>query len=146
MSIIKWKSNEEMPVVSNLFDSFFGKHFADFIRNDFEGTLPATNIYENNLGFRIEVAAPGLDKQDFKINVNNQQLTISAKKEFKEENKEEKLTRKEFGYTSFERSFSLPQSVEAEKIDAKYEKGILTINVPKKEEHLQKSSREINIS
>jgi HSP20 family protein len=109
-------------------------------------STPAVNIVENKDEFRIEVAAPGLDKEDFKINLENEQLTISANKEVKKEEKDENYTRREFSYSTFCRTFSLPETVHGEKIKAAHKDGILTIHVPKKEEAKPKPAREIAIS
>ena len=97
-------------------------------------STPAVNILETKDEFRIEVAAPGLNKDDFKINLDNNELTISANKEISKEEKDETYTRREFGCSSFTRSFTLPETVHGEKISASHKDGILTIHVPKKEE------------
>jgi HSP20 family protein len=92
------------------------------------------------------MAAPGLTKEDFKINVENDVLTVSNEKKTETSEKNEKYTRKEFSYSSFLRSFTLPEIVDMEKINAGYENGILTLTLPKKEEAKPKSPREIKIS
>ena len=107
---------------------------------------PAVNVIENDDDFRIEVAAPGLSKDDFHINVENKVLTISSEKENKVDESEGKYVRKEFSYTKFTRSFSLPDSVAQEKIKANYSEGILSIDIPKREEAKVKPAREIKIS
>jgi HSP20 family protein len=105
-------------------------------------------VKENDEAFEIEVAAPGMSKEDFKVNFENNVLTISSEKQ--EEKKEEekgRYTRREFSYQSFQRSFTVPQElVEGEKISAKYCDGLLCINLPKKEEVKPKPAREIMIS
>lgn len=96
--------------------------------------VPAINISETDVAFKIEMAAPGLQKSDFAINVDKDLITVSVEKK-EEEVKEEKLySKKEFSYTSFTRSFALPESVDYNNIDAAYTDGILTITVGKKEE------------
>lgn len=109
-------------------------------------STPAVNIVESKDEFRIEVAAPGLTKEDFKINLENDQLTISANKEVKKEENEETYTRREFSYSSFSRSFTLPETVDSEKIKASHQDGVLTIHVPKKEEAKPKPAREIAVA
>ena len=104
------------------------------------------NVVENEEGFRIEVAAPGLQKSDFKLNLEKNQLTISAEKEQKEENKTEKYTRKEFKYASFQRTFTLPNTVDGDRIEATYADGILNIALPKREEAKEKPARLIEIA
>jgi len=109
-------------------------------------SLPAVNIIESKDDYRIEVAAPGLNKEDFKINLENNVLTVSSEKEEKQEQNEEKVMRKEFSYYSFSRSFTLPLTVNSEKIRATQKDGILQVVIPKKEEARDKPSREIKIS
>jgi HSP20 family protein len=109
-------------------------------------STPAVNIIEGNDEYRIEVAAPGLNKEDFKINLENNELTISANKEVKKEEKEETYTRREFGYSTFCRTFTLPETVNGEKIKAEHKDGILNIHVPKREEAKPKPAREIAIA
>lgn len=115
---------------------------------DWEGgrSIPAVNISENEKSYEIEVAAPGLDKKDFHVKLENNVLTISSEKEYKNEEKDEKVLRKEFGYSSFCRSFSLPESVNAEKINASHKDGVLHVSVPKREEAKAKPVKEIKIA
>lgn len=121
---------------------------------DFDGDLldwngsariPSVNITETNKDFRIEVAAPGLERKDFKVEVENDILSISAEK--KEEKKEdtENYRRREFSYNSFSRSFRLPENCVPDKIDAKYDGGILRLMLPKKEITVTKSPKEIRV-
>jgi HSP20 family protein len=107
--------------------------------------MPSVNIIEGKEDFRIEVAAPGLEKGDFKINLDNNVLTISSEKQDNREEKEERYMRREFSYTSFRRSFSLPQSVEGDKIAAAHNNGVLTISIPKREEAKVKPAKQIEI-
>ena len=130
----------------SIVDEFFGR---DFLPNLFEFqtgiNMPSVNIVEGKNDFRIEVAAPGLQKDDFKINLDNNVLTISSEMEEKNEEKEERYMRREFSYTSFRRSFSLPQTVEADKISANHNNGVLSISIPKKEEAKVKPAKQIEI-
>jgi len=130
----------------SIVDEFFGR---DFLPNLFEFqtgiNMPSVNIVEGKNDFRIEVAAPGLQKDDFKINLDNNVLTISSEMEEKNEEKEERYMRREFSYTSFRRSFSLPQTVEADKISANHNNGVLSISIPKKEEAKIKPAKQIEI-
>jgi HSP20 family protein len=127
-------------------DELFGR---DFLPGLFEFqtgiNMPSVNVIEGKEDFRIEVAAPGLEKDDFKISLDNNVLTISSEKEDKQEEKEERYMRREFSYTSFRRSFSLPQTVEADKISASHVNGVLSITIPKKEEAKVKPTRQIEI-
>ena len=121
--------------VPNLVDEFFGNDWlTTYNPNKWYGsTTPAVNVVENKDNFRIEVAAPGLSKDDFKINVDNDVLTISSQKGENKEETDEKYTRKEFYYASFSRSFTLTDTVDSEKISASYKDGVLLVSVPKKE-------------
>lgn len=128
-------------------DDFFGREFPGFFTPlERNMTTPAVNILENKDEYRIEVAAPGLDKNDFKIDLENEVLTISAEKEEKHEEGDEKYMRKEFSFTQFSRSFILPDSVAPDKITAQQKEGILTVVIPKREEAKQKPPRQISIS
>jgi len=97
-------------------------------------TMPSVNIQENKDDFSVTLAAPGLKKEDFKIEMDGHQLTISSEKEETADTMEEKYSRKEYNYSSFSRSFTLPESVDANKITANYQNGILHLQLPKKEE------------
>lgn len=96
--------------------------------------VPAVNVVEKDKEFEIELAAPGLTKKDFNITVENGILTIACEKELEKENKEKNYTRKEYNYTNFSRSFTLPENVKTDKVDAWYENGILRIVLPKEAE------------
>ena len=96
--------------------------------------MPSVNITENGNHYNVSLAAPGLKKDDFKIHIDGNMLTISSEKEEKKEEKDEKYTRKEYNYSSFSRSFTLPEDVKQDGIDAKYEDGILTLKLPRKED------------
>lgn len=132
-----------------LFDRFFNNDFEGWNRNNFSmtnTTLPTLNIKETKDSFLVEVAAPGFEKSDFKIELNNDLLTISSEKKVNNELKDgERITKQEFSYQSFSRSFTLPEHVDEEKISAKYENGILSIDIPKKEEAKPKSPKLIDI-
>jgi len=143
-------SNNWIPSFPSWADRFFEGDLMDWNSSNFAGeqsTLPAVNVKENDNEFQIEVAAPGLKKGDFKINFNNGKLTISSeKKEEKEEKESGKVTRKEFNYQSFQRTFSVPDNVvNTDKISAKYADGILHVKLPKREEVKPKSAKEIKI-
>lgn len=145
MSIVKYDSFAPARGFKNLFDDFFNRNLADFIGHDFTMSTPSVNVVEQNDHYRIEVAAPGLDKQDFNVSVDRGYLSISAKRENQTETKDEKYTRREFNYTSFQRSFQLPELVNADQIAANYDKGVLTITLPKREEAKASVGRTIEI-
>jgi len=130
----------------DIVDEFFGRDFMNkFFDHETGVNMPAVNIVEEKDDFKIEVAAPGLDKKDFKIDLDRGVLSISSEKqeEINEENK--KYMRREFSYTSFSRSFTLPDGADQEKIKAIHKDGILTIVIPKKEEAKEKPARQIEI-
>jgi HSP20 family protein len=130
----------------SLVEEFFnGEVFPKFFDNETQNSIPAVNIVENKDEYRIDMAAPGLNKEDFKINLENNVLTVSSEKEERREEKEQKYMRKEFSYFSFNRSFTLPMTVDSEKIKATQKDGILQILIPKKEEARVKPMREIKI-
>ncbi|TSA28983.1 MAG: Hsp20/alpha crystallin family protein [Bacteroidetes bacterium] len=141
MAIIRWhQRNPLADIVSNFFDNdyadFFGKRACD----------PSANIIEKQEGFELEIAAPGLSKDDFKINLENSVLTISSEMEDEKREEGKNYTRKEFYYGSFSRSFTLPKSVDIEKIKADYKEGILRIDLPKRAEAKLEAKKEIRIS
>lgn len=131
----------------SIVDEFFGDDLWNRFFDDTESvTVPSVNIKEGKDEYAIEVAAPGFDKKDFRIDLNNNVLEISSEKEVKEENKDEKVMRREFRYSSFKRTFTLPDTVDTEKIKASYKDGILSISVPKKDEAKVKPTKQIAIS
>jgi HSP20 family protein len=144
-------SNNWSPSFPSLIDRFFEGDLMDWNTWNFAGTnstLPAVNLKENEHAYQIEVAALGLKKGDFKLNYDNGRLTISSeKKDEKQEKNGGKITRREFSYQSFQRSFSIPDDVvNADKISAKYHDAILHVTLPKREEAKSKPVKEIRIS
>ena len=103
-----------------------------FFHSPWEHSLPAVNVKENEKVFEVEFAAPGSNKNDFDISVEDGLLTISAERKHEDEKKEDNYTRREFGYNSFSRSFSLPANTSEEDIQAKYEEGVLKLTIAKK--------------
>jgi len=150
MTLVKWRrpldnglANRNAMYNSPLSGLFNNIWRDDFLTNEYAQFVPAVNLSEEDGQYVVELSAPGFDKNDFKIEVNESILTVSGKHET--EVKEKNFTRKEFNYGSFQRSFSLPQEINEEAIDAKYENGILKIALPKKEE-VKKATKEIKIS
>jgi HSP20 family protein len=144
------------PTTKNKKETLFPSLFSDFFDNDrffgnrwfereFNTSVPAVNVIENGKEFQLEFAAPGFSKDDFKINIDDNVLTVSAEKKEEKTNGDDRFTRKEFSYSSFSRSFSLPPSVNADKIDAKYTDGLLRLHVAKKDEHKATTKKEIRI-
>lgn len=118
-----------------VFDQFFNRNLGDFFGSDFANNAPAVNVTELDHQFKIELAAPGLEKGDFSIKVEEDQLTISAgqKQETTTEQAEGKFLRREFSYATFSRSFRLPENVDTENITANYQNGVLVLELPKVE-------------
>ena len=143
------KRSENLPVWTNLFNYFLANDWSDWSLRNFSmtnTTLPSVNIKETDESFEVEMAAPGMEKSDFKIEVNQGILSISSEKSTERENSDEsRYSKKEFSYQSFCRSFSLPTTVNSDKIAAKYENGILKVNLPKREEVKPKPVRMIDI-
>lgn len=136
---------------ANPYPSLWNKLFDDeFFNMNFSPsgtTLPSTNIRETKDDFIVEVAAPGMKKEDFNIELNNNLLTISSERreDAGDKDKEGSYTRREFSYQSFQRSFTLPSTIEGENISARYADGVLHILIPKREEAKQKPPRTIQI-
>lgn len=108
-------------------------------------SVPAVNITENKDNYEVALAIPGVKKSDLKIDVQGNMLTISSEKEETKEEKEKRFTRKEYNYSSFSRSFTLPDEVKQEKIEARYEDGILKLTLPRKEEAKVFASKQIAV-
>ena len=130
----------------SLLDEFFKPDWFGGMEG-MNANVPAVNISESETGFELEVAAPGMKKEDFNIEVDNNVMTISNERtsETSEEDKDKNFSRREFYYAAFRRSFNLPETVNTEKIKASYNDGILNIEIPKKEEALPKPKRMIKI-
>jgi HSP20 family protein len=126
---------------SNLFDDDFFPVVSQ--RNTF---MPAVNIKEDEKKFVLDLAVPGIDKKDLKIEIHEDVLTISAENKNEKEENHDGFKRREFSYSSFCRSFYLPENVNKDNIDANYKDGILTVSLPKEEEEKAKISREVKIS
>ena len=149
MTLVK-RTNNLFPHIPSFFDDFLTRDLSDWSVSNFSNTgttLPSVNIRETNDDYHIEVAVPGLKKDDFKVELENNMLVISSEVEDSHQSKDGDYTRKEFSYQSFQRTFSLPEnSVDADKIKANYVDGILHLVVPKMEEAKAKPARTIKIS
>jgi HSP20 family protein len=138
---------ENKPSMPNLWDEFLENGlFGDVYRSSRLSSLPSANIIEEKERFLIELAAPGLEKEDFRISLSEKVLSISVEKEEKSEENKDNYARKEFSYTSFKRGFNIPDTIQTDKIRAEYENGILQLALPKKEEAIVKPPKEIKIS
>ena len=139
------KTGERM---SSVFDDFFKPWNEWFDNGGLWGRtmqVPAVNITEQKDDYLVSLAVPGLKKDDFKIDVEGNMLTISSEKEETKEEKDKKFTRKEYNYSSFSRSFSLPEEINKEKIEASYEDGVLKISLPRKEEAKKSTAKHIAV-
>ncbi len=137
--------SKDFPVLPNVFNDFF-RDWSTSNFSDTNTTLPAVNIKENENEFLVDVAVPGMEKGDFKIDLDNDILTISSEKTVNNENSDEKYTRKEYSYLSFKRSFTLPKGiVDSDNINATYKNGELKITIPKLEEAKPKPVKLIEV-
>ena len=139
MRIVKYNNNNVFPSLMNeFFNDEFGLNF--FNRNY---SVPSVNSIENNDSFEIDLAVPGMKKEDFTIELNDKVLVISSETSNTMEN--DKMRLNEFNFSSFQRSFRVPDSVDQDKIKANYKNGILKIKLPKRKESISKPNRVINI-
>jgi HSP20 family protein len=151
MTLIKWRKPSNgvtrqdlmMPSLENLISSFFND---DLMYGDYAGYVPSVNISENDKSYSIEVSAPGFDKKDFNVQVADGILTVSGEQKTEKSEEKKNFVRKEFNYGSFTRSFTLNEMVDEDRIDAKYENGILKLELPKNEKAALQRVKEIKIS
>jgi HSP20 family protein len=147
MSLIK--RNDIFSTFPKLFEDFFGRELSDWRNENFSvtsTTIPSVNIKETNNAYEVELAVPGMEKSDFNIELEGNRLIISSSKKQEHENREENYTRREFSYQSFQRSFSLPENtVDADNIKARYENGLLIIDIPKKEDAKKNAPKQISV-
>jgi len=129
------------PFLSNIFDDDFFP-----VLSNRPNSTPAVNIKENEKNYTLELAVPGIDKKDLKIDISEDVLTISSETKNETEENIDGYKRKEFSYSSFCRSFYIPENVNREKIGASYKDGILSVELPKQEEEKNKLSRQVKIS
>lgn len=149
MNLAKRNGNR-FPLFSPMFDDFFGRELFNWGNNNFSSTsttMPSVNIRETRTNFEVEVAAPGMEKKDFKITLDGNLLTISSSKQHSNEETNDRYTRREFSYQSFQRSFELPKDVvDQDNIHARYDNGLLYLSIPKKEEARREEPKLIEIS
>ncbi|MCL4106297.1 UNVERIFIED_CONTAM: hypothetical protein GTU68_061139 [Idotea baltica] len=137
---------------ANYLDRFFNEpvfqdgFFKDAWNRNVAQVNPSVNIVEHKDDFTIELVSPGLTKEDFKINVEKNVMTIKVEQEAEATNEDKKWHRREFSFSSFERSFRLPETIQEDKIGARYEQGILFVTLPKMDEAIEKPARAIDIA
>ncbi|SEN21819.1 heat shock protein Hsp20 [bacterium A37T11] len=135
MSLVKFKNGNNTPNLSSGFNDIFESFFNDsFFSDRMVSRVPAVNVSETADDYNIEMAAPGLEKGDFKINLDRNLLTVSVEQQKQQESHDKQYTKREYSYNSFVRSFALPDSADDAQIEASYKDGILHIKVAKKEE------------
>lgn len=150
MTLVR-KNGSLLNSFPSIFNDFFNRELFDWGESNFSDTgttIPAVNIRETKDDFEVEMAAPGMKKEDFRIELDGNLLTISSEMKRDSETKESaQYTRREFSYQSFQRSFTLPKEVvDSEKINARYENGVLLLQIPKKEEVKPKPPKMITIA
>lgn len=147
MSIIKYRPMGMSKTFDDFFDNFFNRGLGEMMGADNFLSAPSVNIRDEEDQYTLEMAAPGLSKEDFSIEIDKGYLVVSAEKEVSNEENDDnrKYTRREFNYTRFSRSFQLPDTVNEEAIEAKYNDGILSIHLPKVEEAKKLPAKSIEI-
>lgn len=149
MTLVR-RNNNFVPSFPTFFNSFFNDELKDWNNQNYSNTdttIPSVNVKEDDNRYEIEVAAPGLNKEDFSLKIENNVLTISSEKENEKDEKAGNYSRREFSYQSFKRSFTLPEGhILTDKILAKYNNGILRIELPKRDEVKPQPEKMIEIS
>jgi HSP20 family protein len=145
MALIKFNERKDSGLLNPVFNDIFENFFNDsFVSDRMVSRVPAVNISETEGHYHIELAAPGLKKEDFKLNQDRNMLTISAEKQTEQNENDRTYNKREYSYTSFVRSFTLPDTADDANIEAEYTDGVLRINVAKKED-AKMASRQIEI-
>jgi len=145
MTLVKFANRQKNQAVNPFFSDVFDSILNDsFLSDKLASRVPAVNIAETENEFHIELAAPGLKKDDFKISLDKNVLSVSADKKVENIEEDKKFSKREYSYNSFTRSFTLPEVADYSKIEAEYTDGILKVNVAKKEE-AKIQSREIAV-
>jgi HSP20 family protein len=150
MTLVKFRNGNNFdtlfPAGKKLeFPTFFNDVFDHFLADEKVTWMPSVNISERDNDFKIDLAVPGMEKKDFNIEVENNLVVISGERKEEKAEENEKVTRREFHYGSFKRSFTLPETADTEKISANYNNGVLSLSIAKKEEAKQKPKRQITI-
>lgn len=140
------KVRESFPTIFNDFFRPWNEWFDNGGLPERTLTVPAVNISEEANGYKVTLAAPGMKKEDFKVGIDGDIMSISAETETEKEEKDKKFTRKEYNYSSFSRSFTLPEGIIREQIEARYDNGLLTLVLPRKEDAKVKNSKNITVN
>lgn len=143
------RKGEAFPSLLSDFFGTFGRDFSELAPEFFPSRLgvsvPRANIMQTPTEYKLELAAPGLERKDFNVEVKNHTLIISAEKEEREIEEDEDFSRREYSFNSFSRSFALPENIKEGEIDAKYENGLLIVSIPKLKETPVKSAHKIEV-
>ena len=145
MHTVKFNPMFPGKTFSTMLDEVFNRSLGDFVGFDNAHTVPSVNIRETEASYELELAAPGFDKADFQVKLENDLLTIAAEKKQEENKNEGKYARKEFHYEKFSRSFTLPDTADSSHIVARYENGVLHLSIAKKEEAKVQPAKTIEI-
>ena len=145
MGLIRFNDRNSYPTFSSMLDDFFSQSFADMNLPSTKHRAPAVNVKETDKAYGLEVALPGVKKDQVNLALDHNVLTISSEVKSEKEDKQDGYSRREFGYHSFSRSFTLPETVDQEKIDAKFEDGVLHVSLPKLSEKALNKARSISI-
>ena len=132
--------------LDRFFDDFFGREVGTIFRDDAVKSQPMVNVMEGDNAFTIELAAPGLNKQDFNVEVKDDFLVISAEHKTENESDKKNYKRREFSFASFKRTFQLPETVDTNAINATYDKGVLSVVLGKKEEEKAPAPKKIDVA
>jgi len=144
MTLVKFNNTHKNHLANPFFNDVYSVLNDSLLSNKFATKIPAVNISESTSEFEVELAVPGLKKEDFKISLDKNVLSVSAEKKTETNDETKKFSKREYNYTSFSRSFTLPESADQTKIEADYTDGILKLTIAKKEE-AKEQSREISI-
>jgi len=132
MKLFKWNTDDLKPKFSNIVERFLGKNIKDEAKSGEEvSTVPSTNIADEDKAFEVSIAVPGLEKNDVKVEVVNGCLVVSSEKQYSNEEKDKNWLRREYGYSSFQRMFQLPDNADENKVNASMKNGVLTIKIAK---------------
>lgn len=150
MTLVKFKNNNALGNFSSLtrpfsFPSFFPDALERLLTDEEVSWMPSVNIKERANDFKIDLAVPGMNKKDFKIEVEDGVLTVSGQRNEEIKEEDEKITRREFHYGVFKRSFTLPDSADSESVSASYQDGVLSLVVGKREEAKPKPKKQITV-
>lgn len=138
MKLFKWNIKDIKPKFPNLVERFLGKKITDeAATNEDVAVIPSVNIADVDKAFEVNVALPGLEKKDVKIEIQNDCLVVSSEKQYEKEEKNKNWMRREYGYASFQRKFQLPESADQDRIQAEMKNGVLSIKVAKKEGYIE---------